>query len=613
MRRQPMKDLSMRWWNWKVSKDQLWWWVEQLIGNRPYTPKWDPKQPSHMDFEKRVIIINPTQVTDFLSSPTSILPYRWRGIECHELADLQWMVSRAITRHECAHVLYTEPHPHKVVNQVHQTLVNILEDGRIERAMGLEFEYTWGDFLHLGSLLWSSKPTLHPNEPGWYMDACLNYRWDVTRRPGLPSKMLFATDEQRDTWHGFLKPLVDEAHWADSTERVYDIALEILRKFDQDRTMPDYGDKDKSRNIDQKMGPQPKGQRQQGDPASKPGQSQGQRRAPSQPQRREQLERQTQDEHRGSPSVGDAGQPPIPEERLTHPDQAWQARVPYEEPERKIMGQATRLAQALAAPAPDSETRVSEDYGDFSVREDIMSQGEAPFLQLREWGTSPKGLAVVGLVDTTGSNGGYCPIDRETGLPHYDYSFNSGRMPYVRRGLHLLERTCAMAGIPLSLAAVAGSMTDHRSGSAKFPMNATAWLRTWDTPPHDELSRAIIEGLMGAGGDESYMSGIHQATLMLDKRSEETKVILYFMDGASTNEEHDEVRDYVEKTRRRGYHITAIYVGPVDSTRYGQWDRRTQAECVEFMFGKEDSIIVGENLDLLPDKIEAVLRKYRNY
>ncbi len=218
------KRSPMPWWQWKRAEKALATWVRSLIGERPYTVIFREGEGSYVAFTERLIVVEPT-LPDSLGGP-ALVPCTWRGRPVTTLAALQWRAARALARHEAAHVLFTQPSRRDRDGALHW-LFNSLEDGRIERYLASLYPWCWGDFVELGRMVWRqfALPDSHPQR---LLAACLLHRWDVLRPRTSPSRITFADDAARALWEERVRPLVEEAWAAPESERVVEIALEIL-------------------------------------------------------------------------------------------------------------------------------------------------------------------------------------------------------------------------------------------------------------------------------------------------------------------------------------------------------------------------------------------------
>jgi hypothetical protein len=213
----------------------------------------------------------------------------------------------------------------------------------------------------------------------------------------------------------------------------------------------------------------------------------------------------------------------------------------------------------------------------------------------------PTGLAMVLLIDRTGSMGGSPnPIDWTAGGAPGP-SFEQGRMPHARRAAVLLDMACTEAEIPLCIgyAGNNGYTCHHPGGARSFALRSPViWIRDWSTPRSAEGPRALLAGMYGDSGDECYSASLRLAQQQLATRPERTKVIIYLLDGRPTDEPADAVRHTVEHLRRAGTLVIGLFVGGQGEIRY-----------LRDIFGVDDTIGV-EDIRHLPDRLGRILLRY---
>lgn len=215
--------MAVDWWEWQRAQVALEGWVRSLIGERPYTIAFKPGAGSYVNFSTRELVVDP--VFPNTLGGAALLPYRWRGHPIRSLEHLQWNTSRALARHEAAHILYTDSTLAR--GSAHHWLTNSLEDGRIERALGATMPWARSDFLALGRMVWNQF-TLGGTREQRLLSACLLHRWDVLRPRGTASRIVFLAPDEGATWEQ-IRPLVEQSWRVATTGEVSHIALDILR------------------------------------------------------------------------------------------------------------------------------------------------------------------------------------------------------------------------------------------------------------------------------------------------------------------------------------------------------------------------------------------------
>jgi hypothetical protein len=580
----------MNWWNWRRAQHALETWVRTLIGARPYHVEYTAGGGSYVNMRTKEITIDPT-MADLWGGDT-LLPWVWRGRTVRTLAALQYRVSRAMARHEAGHVLFTEDYA--VAGELHAWLTNALEDGRMERLTGRHYPPARADFDALSALLWQHKP-LDPvhttSRADSMLNACLFWRWDCLRPAGTPSRWRWADDDERHFWDEQVRPRVEEAWRAPTAVRVAEIALELLTIIG----MPPHAGTAGHRLLPSDLaivvtaGEAAGGALGRGDDDQPLGA--GAYDAPG-------MGGQPDDDPAVAGVIVEEDEPPAVD---CDPSAGNLWMQPYRPLQREVGGLLRQLLKVLVVPTPDVDGRPSETTGTFDARAHIRSRGNTPMLHRRVDDDDPAGLAMVLLIDRTGSMGGSpYPIDwAHGGAP--GPSFEQGRMPQARRAAILLDLACSAAEIPLCIgyAGNDGYSCHHPDGARSFEAaSPVIWIRDWSTPQHAEGPRALLAGMYGDSGDECYSASLRLAQQQLAARPERTKVIIYLLDGRPTDEPPDAVRRTVEQIRRAGTLVLGLFVGSQDEIRY-----------LRDIFGANDTIGVAD-LRHLPDRLGRLLLRY---
>jgi hypothetical protein len=583
----------MDWWHWRRAQHVLETWVLTLIGARPYHVAYKTGSGSYVNLRTREITVDPTMADGW--GGDSLLPFVWRGRTVRTLAALQYRISRAMARHEAGHVLFTDDYA--IAGELHAWLTNALEDGRMERLTGHYYAPARADFDALGTLLWQKKPLAPVHESSRadrLLNACLFWRWDCLRPGGVPSRWRWASDAERRCWDDQVRPRVEEAWHAPTAVRVAEIALELLGIIGLPQSAGTGGHQlmpsdltivvTEGGSSDSALG---RGDDDQ--PLSST--------APMYDTRSAGSGARDNDEAIAGVIV-DEDEPPVVD---CDPSAGNLWMQPYAPLQREVGGLLRQLLKILVVPTPDVDVRPSETTGTFDARAHIRSRGDTPMLHKRVDDHDPAGLALVLLIDRTGSMGGSPnPIDWAAGgVP--GPSFEQGRMPHARRAAILLDMACTAAEIPLCIgyAGNNGYTCHHPGGARSFALTSPViWVRDWSTPRSAEGPRALLAGMYGDSGDECYSASLRLAQQQLTARPERTKVIIYLLDGRPTDEPADTVRQTVEHVRRAGTLVIGLFVGGQGEIRY-----------LRDIFGADDTIGV-EDIRHLPDRLGRILLRY---
>jgi hypothetical protein len=167
------------------------------------------------DPHRHEVLINPTAVA-YPGLPTDRA--RIRG--CPVGGDaFEQAIATALVEHEAAHVLHSGDKP---ALQSLAWLWNSLEDERIEALQAAGRLELAALFDFLGDAVWLGSPTASDLLVG-----CLLWRWEHDRAPH-ERKFRPSSPADRTRWERDVRPLVEAAWVADSSDRVTEIARRIL-------------------------------------------------------------------------------------------------------------------------------------------------------------------------------------------------------------------------------------------------------------------------------------------------------------------------------------------------------------------------------------------------
>lgn len=574
------KEDVMQWWKWQRAQDRLENHWGKTITDRGYTIRFDDHTPSHCNFGAKEVVVNPDWMQ--LAKLPITFPIMWRGRECKTMAEFQACFARFTTRHEACHVRFTDLTDYVFQSDAHSWMQNALEDGRIEIQAGMLDAQWWQDFRQFGRLIWR-KPQTNPNDrEGQLMYACLYHRWDVfVQHEGQPSKLRpdfwlgFGATEQaamQKLWETELRPLVEDAWHATDSKTCGDIALKIVKIIYRGtggggggggggRSRQPEGDEHKDGNTD-KLPNQP------GDGYERRHyQRKTKREDGTESQRTYQKGDEFRPEHAADdPAFGatpdndlDLGQGNLTGEK--DPSYGTLFHAPGGgKISREIRPLAKRLEDILYVPTNDVDPVADDRRGRFNTRAYTTSLGERPLMQPREEGLSPKGMAVMVLIDGSGSMG--------------VFTDPNSRMSLVGRALMALDLACAKAGIAMQ-AGLAGIFNETgnikpvrvraRTGTGyEHIQHEVRWIKTFDQKGNEEAVRARIVGLgQRMSHSESVSTSLRIGWEVISQRPEPIKVIISMHDGHPTDETRPHAAETVGILRSWGADLLGIGLGDV--------------------------------------------------
>jgi hypothetical protein len=586
---------GLAWWEWWRARRRLDTWVRAVIGPRPYRALFRTGEGSYCDFARRLVVVEPT-LPDRWGPEARRVPTTWGGAPVTEGRQLQVLAARAIAAHEAGHVLFTTPGV--AAPGVHHTLTNILEDERMERlvarhAVGRQTPSAATDLAELGRRFWLDGFPAVPDRKVCLLNAALYHRWDSDRPRRALSRLVLPDPDERRAWEERIRPLVEEAWQAPDTERVAALALAILAIIGLPPETPEtrlpglLAGVDGGPHGDRAPGeePLPGGT---ADPASGAGSGD-----PDDP------------DDRGRPGGG--RDPDLDDPLLAtgaaddDPSDGILWMQPSQALERQVAGDIGRLQAELRVRVPEADDEPNRARGHLDARAAVRTRGERPLVRPALDGDGPTGLAVLLLIDGTGSMGGSPGAVGPDNRPLHPARFDdpSERMPHVRAAAMLVQRACAGLGIPLAIAeACAAWGRCHQVEGSSGERSPVTWLQRFETDPEAEGPRALIAGLYGHAMREEVCRSLAIAAPRLAERREETKLLLYVHDG-QPNDRPEAIRAALARLRGGGLVVLGLYVGPQEGR-----------DALSAIFDPEWTIAAAHPGDL-PALLGRVLRRYR--
>jgi len=207
------------WWWWQRPRQRLIQWTKALLQGRRYTIKVEPYQhrgrpgTGYHNPKLRVIAVNPQFFAD-------------------EPVEIQFRATQGILAHEVGHAFFTDAWPTEDDQQTLRWLVNALEDERMERAIRIYYPGIAALIQLIGDLIYQGTEQMDDGPPAEKaLACCLSWRWAQSRageaemfeRLGIEAEEAICCR----MWYE-IKPLVEQAWTAVDTNRVIEIAKEIL-------------------------------------------------------------------------------------------------------------------------------------------------------------------------------------------------------------------------------------------------------------------------------------------------------------------------------------------------------------------------------------------------
>ena len=443
-------DPRATWWFWRPVQERLATFAQALIAplGARYTVIFRAAGTGYHDPQARVIHANPALFAD-------------------EPVLAQFRATQGILAHEAAHALYTGAWP-EAKDDLLCELVNILEDARIENAIGQIYPGIVPALRLLGDLL-LARLTPEESEAPWQVVACcLAWRWAHDRagekamlrrlKVGADGAALWAT----------VRPLVEDAWAAPDTAGVIELARRVLEALGlpPGRPIPEW-----LKTL-----------------APPTGIPKGRREAPLTPG----------EPVPASPPLGSGAVDPA----LAAAGDEHLEPAPYVEMENAARPLARQLAEALRLPEPRQAVRPHAWRGRFSVRQRTRTP-ETPCLHRDAPGRAARSLALYVLVDRSGSMGVL--------------------QDKVRLALMMLYLAATDLRVPIGLTAF-GADTEEDEAALTFALAELS-------PAARELAKALIAGYAGNTSYEFLDWGLRLAEAALASRPERRKVVIVIHDG----------------------------------------------------------------------------------
>lgn len=148
--------MAMRWYDWHTVTERLQARLYALTKGRHYLLRLDTGFPTgYCDFINKRVVVNPVAFDNVISNEVK---------KNKDRDEANYLMSRAITGHEAAHVLYTDPEVMKAItDEDTKNIWNLLEDARIENICSQESHVAKSLFTLLSSTIMKTVPPF--NDP----------------------------------------------------------------------------------------------------------------------------------------------------------------------------------------------------------------------------------------------------------------------------------------------------------------------------------------------------------------------------------------------------------------------------------------------------------------
>lgn len=479
-------------------------------GRRRYTLSLSEQHPlGATDTRRHLVLINPTQLDVPADAatvrrirhlpPITITATSTATVATSRRDVFQQAVTVGLVEHEAGHIGHSGTRPSGATLG---WLWNALEDERQERLQALAHPELYDLFTFLGDAVWYGTESTDR-----HLDGCLLWRWEHDR-PAHERKFRPSTPEDLELWQGHVRPLVEQAWAADTSEQVTMIARQVLRLLDvpEDAPLPDHlppslcasGGGEAGR---REVGPPPK------IPPAAPAPPSGAR-----------IPGQIGQVGWGGAGSGSGHDP-------DHPAEA--------DPEAllaEVEGAARDLARWLRPPTPHIRARPDPGRGELQM-ERALDGHPRPFD--RKTGSAPApSRAWLLLVDLSGSMGDA----RRTGQPLYG----------AVRAAMWLDRAAELAGVTLGILA-------FDDGERPIRVRSLA-------AGHDRLARRRIAG-MESGGGTRLAPAFTAALALLRATPALHKLLVVLHDGDLNADDATHVRERMAPLPQLGIRLLPLYLG----------------------------------------------------
>jgi len=453
------------WWWWQRSRQRLIQWTKALLQGRRYTIKVEPYQhrgrpgTGYHNPKMCVIAVNPQFFAD-------------------EPVETQFRATQGILAHEVGHAFFTDAWPKEDDQQTLRWLVNALEDERMEQAICIYYPGIAALIRLIGDLIYQGTEPMSDSTPAeTALACCLSWRWAKSR--GGEAEMFERLGIEADEaiccrmWRE-IKPLVEDSWTAADTNRVIEIAREILAilELPEGYSLPDLpifqivigaGDDIPEERVGKAL-PFPA--------SAFDGASPGQ-----------------------GTDFDDDSVPAPSGDVITQP-------APYTALEDSATPLARKLVDALKIPQPHVRPMPHEWHGRYSFRQEVRSPS-MPHLRRTGIGREKDDVVYYVLVDRSGS----MSVINEP----------------IRLALMTLYLAATELGIPLGMA----YFGEHNDGITDDLVLEVSPVRTRAA----EETKSLIAGFEGVTSDEYLYWGLALAEKSLHQRPERRKVLLVIHDG----------------------------------------------------------------------------------